>query len=233
MQPKLNVIVVSRGLWEMTRTMIVGAIFSADVPWFLHFYSNGSEDETEKEFNKVAPSWTWGDFCGYKASFREKPISLAAAWNAAYRYLPEPAEYTMFANNDIVFHKAGWMSKMIKRLDEVHLTGLQEMSWYRFRFIEGSLFVARTETLEVIKMGKHVLFDTDFKLSCEDVDLSERFLRAGLDIGQTHGLQPDYLVHIGHQTLNAVGATEDTYGKMHTSRRALCRKYGYDERIID
>lgn len=232
-QTKVNVIVVSRGLWEMTRKMLETLIFTADVPWALQFLSNGSTDETEKEFNRIAPTWKWQYFCGYKAYFKEQSISLAAAWNLAYRYAT-PAEYTIFANNDIVFHKSGWMSKMLNYLDEgYHLVGIQEMTWHRFRFVEGSLFAAPSEVLETLKMSKTQVFDTQFKLSCEDVDLSERALRLGLKIGQVHGLQPDYLVHIGHQTLSAFGPTEDLVSKMHASRRALCRKYGYDEREAD
>jgi GT2 family glycosyltransferase len=98
--------------------------------------------------------------------------------------------------------------------------------------VEGSLFAARTATLLRL-MEKGRLFDPRFPLTCEDVDLSERFLRAGLKIGQVVGLQPDYLVHIGHATLSHFGPTEDLMGKMHASRRALCAKWGYEEREVD
>lgn len=235
MQPRVNVIVVSRDLWQMTRTMLEGLIFTADVPWFLHFYSNGSEDETEEEFNKLAPTWVWQNFCGYKATFRERPQSLAAAWNAALRYMPDKeTPYTLFANNDIVFHKSGWMSQMVDRIDQgLGLVGIQEMTWYRFRFVEGSLFMVPTTVLNTLKRSKYQVFDTQFKLSCEDVDLSERFLRAGLDIGQV-ALQPEWLTHIGHQTINEVGRSgENVMAKMHASRRLLCKKYGYDAQIED
>lgn len=236
-QPLVNVIMVGRDLWPMTKKAIEGLIFTADVPWALHFFSNGSTDETVEEFNEIAPTWNWQYFCGYKFSHRDDPISLAAAWNAAYRYMPAEwdAEFTMFANNDIVFHKAGWMSQMLERVRSgFHLVGIQEMTWYRFRFVEGSLFVARTETLERLKLSTYSVFDSQFKLSCEDVDLSERALRAGMKIGQITGLQPDYLVHIGHQTLHHVKHFESGLGEvMHESRRALCRKYGYDEKVED
>jgi len=218
----------------MTRKMLEGLIFTADVPWFLHFYSNGSEDETEEEFNQIAPTWAWQNFCGYKATFRERPQSLAAAWNAALRYMPQEAPYVLFANNDIVFHKEGWMSQMIGKLDGgLSLVGIQEMTWYRFRFVEGSLLMAPSNVLDTIKMSRYQLFDTQFKLSCEDVDLSERILRIGLDIGQLP-LQPEWLTHIGHQTINEVGrGGEDVMSKMHQSRKLLCKKYGYDMQIED
>jgi GT2 family glycosyltransferase len=141
----------------------------------------------------------------------------------------------VFANNDIVFHKFGWWDKMKAALDNgLDLVGIQEMTWYKFRFVEGSLFAARSETLEALQIKEGRLFDGRFKLSCEDVDLSERFLRSGLSIGQVHGLQPEYLVHIGHATINHKATQGDgLYDKMHESRRELCKKWGYPEKVED
>lgn len=234
MNPLLNIIMVGQDLWPMTQKALEGLIFTADVPWALHYFSNGSTDETVEAFNTIAPTWKWHYFEGYKFSHRDAPMCLASAWNEAFRRMPYEAEFTMFANNDIVFHKAGWMSAMITLVRQgLDLVGIQEMTWYRFRFVEGSLFVARTATFEALKMSSIQIFDPKFKLTCEDVDLSERALRAGLKIGQIIGLQPEYLVHIGHQTLNHVGASKDVVKMMHDSRRYLCRKYGYEEKVTD
>jgi hypothetical protein len=221
----------------MTLKSLEGMIFTADVPWRLFFYSNGSTDDTAGQFNRIAPTWAWQYFCGYQFLHRTNGYSLAAAWNDAFNRLGRTteghSEYTMFANNDIEYYKAGWMSRLIQMLDGgFDLAGIQEMTWYRFRFVEGSLLVARTATLEALKEDGR-LFDIRFKLSCEDVDLSHRFLQAGMRIGQAHGLQPEYLVHIGHQTINAVGAQEDLVGAMHTSRRALCKKWRVPQQVED
>jgi GT2 family glycosyltransferase len=233
MQPDVNVIMVSRSLWQMTLKAIEGLIFTMSQPWELVFINNGSQDETKTNFNEIAPTWDWQHYQGYKVHHYSRSVSLAAAWNRAWGMADRDAEYTLIANNDIVFHQYGWWERMQSLLDGgLDLVGIQEMTWYRFRFVEGSLFAARTSTFERIEEnGK--LFDTRFKLSCEDVDLSERFLRAGLRIGQVTGLQPDSLVHIGHQTLNYLAGREDFQTKMHAARRSLCKKWGYPEQVND
>lgn len=238
-ETQVSVIMVSRDLWDMTRKALETLIFTMSAPWELIFINNGSKDETRKAFEAIAPTWKWQYFNGYQVHHYARPVSLASAWNRAWGMRSPSVRYALFANNDIVFHKFGWWDRMREALDPsagsgqgLALTGIQEMSWYRFRFVEGSLLAARTETLAGMEEDGR-LFDPRFKLSCEDVDLSERFLRAGLEIGQTHGLQPEWLVHIGHQTLQKFGPTEDLVGKMHDARRALCKKWGYPEQVGD
>ncbi len=229
-----QVVMVSRDLWNMTRVALETLIFTMDSPWELIFIDNGSTDETKEQFEEIAATWHWQFFEGYRSYHYRNPVSLAAAWNRAWKMRDRASRYVVFANNDIVFHKFGWWQKMRYLIDGgMDLVGIQEMTWYRFRFVEGSLFAARTASFEALEMGRDRLFDTRFKLTCEDVDLSERFLRAGLKIGQAQGLQPEWLVHIGHQTLQHFGAVEDLTDKMHASRRALCRKWGYDEKVED
>lgn len=230
-KPVVSIVVVSRDLWDLTKQSLEGLIFTMSQPWELIFINNGSKDETKAQFEKIAPTWAWSNFVGYKVHHYTKGVSLAAAWNKGYGMAE--GDLVLFANNDIVYYKHGWWNILRARVDAgLDLVGIQEMVWGAFRFVEGSLMVAKASTLEALKEnGK--LFDTRFQLGCEDVDLSERFLRAGLKIGQVTGLQPDYLVHIGHQTIQSLAGKEDTLTKMHMARRALCEKYGYPEKITD
>jgi glycosyltransferase involved in cell wall biosynthesis len=230
-QPVVSIVVVARGLWDLTKQSLEGLIFTMSQPWELIFINNGSQDETREEFERIAPTWTWANFMGYRAHHYKKGVSLAAAWNKGYT-LAE-GEHMLFANNDIVYYKHGWWDILRQSLDAgMHLVGIQDMSWYRFRFIEGSLLLASRSALSTLAEGKRI-FDTRFQLTCEDVDLSERFLRAGLRIGQANGLQPDYLVHIGHQTIQSLAGKEDTLAIMHESRVRLCKKYGYEPQVND
>lgn len=237
MKPDVHVIVVARGLWEMTQKSLEGLIFTADRNWSLTFMSNGSEDKTVESFEAIAPTWSWQYFCGYKFIAMKRHEALSAAWNRCFRYGEREAEYTIFANNDIYYHKAGWMSRLIETLEAgADLTGIQHMSWYKFAFLEGSLLAGRTETFrKLVQPGtKYKLFDTRFKLSCEDVDLCHSALMLDMSLVPTQGLQPDWLVHLGHQTINAVGQTDKKIlDRMHEARRELCRKWGYEERIED
>lgn len=236
MNPTVSIIVVARGLWDMTKQSIEGLIFTMSEPWELIFIDNGSKDSTPGEFARIAPMWKWPNFLGYQFHQYQRAQSLARAWNMGFSLATAqdpPPPYILFANNDIVYYQHGWWDKIRATLDgDLALTGLQDMSWYKFRFIEGSLLAARTATLQALEDGGK-LFDERFKLSCEDVDLSERAQRAGLKIGQVPGLQPELLVHIGHQTIQSLAGQEDLLSKMHAARKALCAKYGYPEQVND
>lgn len=238
MQPEVSIVMVGLDLWDMTKKAIEGLIFTMSQPWQLLFVNNGSSDQTREGFETIAPTWTWQYFAGYQAHNYGRTVALAHAWNRGWKMhletSPRP-EYVVFANNDIVFHQFGWWDKMKAALDDgLDLVGIQEMTWYKFRFVEGSLFAARSEVLEALQEKQGSLFDGRFKLSCEDVDLSHRFLKSGLSIGQVHGLQHDYLSHIGHATIDHKAQRgEDLYDKMHDARRELCKKWGYPEQIED
>jgi len=230
-RPVVSIIVVSRGLWDLTKQSLEGLIFTMSQPWELIFINNGSQDETKEAFEKIAPTWAWSNFMGYQAHHYKKTVSLAAAWNRAYKMAQ--GDYVLFANNDIVYYSHGWWDILRGRLDAgLDLVGIQEMTWYRFRFVEGCLMLAKRATLDAL-LEKGKVFDTRFQLGCEDVDLSERFLRAGLKIGQVTGLQPNYLVHIGHQTIQSLAGKEDTLAKMHEGRIRLCKKYGHETQVND
>lgn len=231
---RVNVIVVARDLWDITRKCLESMIFTMSAPWRLVFVDNGSEDETREAFEEIAKTWSWQYFNGYDVISTGRPMAVSVGWNRGFARIDPDATYTLFANNDIVFHQHGWWDRFQALIDGgIDLVGLQEMTWYRFRFVEGSLFAARTKTFLQLADADGKLFDQQFKLSCEDVDLSERFLRAGLRIGQVPGLQPDYLVHIGHASLSHHGAREDLKAKMHESRERLCKKYDYEVKVAD
>ena len=158
--PLVSVAVVGRDLWPMTQQSLEGLIFTMSVPWELVFITNGSTDKTKEVFEQIAPTWKWHFFEGYLAQHYKRPVSLAAAWNKAYKMISPSAQYVLFANNDIVYYQAGWWDRIQQALDGgFQLTGIQEMTWGRFRFIEGSLFAARREHFEAVTEDGR-LFDT-------------------------------------------------------------------------
>lgn len=232
-QPTVSIVMVSRGLWDMTKQALEGLIFTMSDPWELIFINNGGDQETHEGFNEIAPTWAWNYFTGYHYHKYTRTVSLAAAWNRGYKLAQ--GDYLLYSNNDIVFYQYGWWDQIKERLNpsDLSLVGIQEMTWYKFRFVEGSLFAMHSATAAALDEGAGRLFDTRFKLSCEDVDLSHRALKAGLRIGQVEGLQPKYLVHIGHQTIQSLAGQEDLQAKMHAARLALCKKYGVEPLVAD
>ena len=231
-ESKVTVVMVSRGLWEMTKQALEGLIFTMSDPWDLVFINNGGDPETHEEFNEIAPTWAWNFFEGYQYHKYTRTVPLAAAWNRGYK--AASGDYVMFANNDIVFYEWGWLDRFFAALEGgMSIVGIQEMVWGKFRFVEGSLFALPMTVAQALEEAGGNLFDTRFKLSCEDVDLSHRALKAGLRIGQVEGLQPQYLVHIGHQTIQSLAGKEDPQAKMHEAREALCKKWGFDPQTGD
>src|SRR5690606_22026866 len=108
-----------------------------------------------------------------------------------------------------------------------------------FAFVEGSLFAFPTHFRDEFDLGGEsypVVFDERFSLSCEDVDFNHRVQQAGYHTIQVNNppLQPLWLQHIGHQTIETMkGTDEDIVRITHENRLLLCEKWGVPERIND
>lgn len=244
-------------LWELTLQSINGILQTADFPFELIVIDNGSHDlRYSQALNTSAALWDDMPFyrrwlVGFRQLRFEQHTSLAKVWNEGARQAD--GAYIMLANNDIVYHETGWMSRMVEpfgwdekqRSDHfvskpVGIVGIQHMSWHAFAFVEGSLFVFPERFRQQFDIGGDdqppTLFDEQFVIACEDVDFNHRVQQADYAVIQVNNppLQPRYLQHLGHRTIHTlIGTDEDYIEESHRSRLALCAKWGVEPRIND
>jgi len=253
----LSIIVVFRirsqkdhALWDLTAKSINGILETADQDYELIIIDNGSLGSEYTEA-LVRSSGVWGllfpHIQGTRIIRMDRPESLSKAWNTGVHQAD--GEYIILANNDIVYHQKGWMTRMIEPFDwedrRIGIVGIQHMSWYKWAFVEGSLFAIPTSFREMFDLREvpeendppyAVVFDEQFTLSCEDVDFNYRVQQAGYETIQVTGpaLQPTYLQHLGHRTIQSLSGTyENIITITHENRVRLCRKYGYPDQVVD
>jgi glycosyltransferase involved in cell wall biosynthesis len=233
-------------LWNLTMKSINGMLDTSDVDFELIVIDNGSHDSRYAgSIQQSSVIWdrVFTNVKGSRVLRFEEPISLAAAWNEGVNQ--SDGDFIMLANNDIVYHEKGWMSRMIEPFSapdrKIGIVGIQHMSWYQFAFVEGSLYVFPATFKEEFDLSDPDdpvvrIFDERFTMSCEDVDFNRRVQDAGYKVMQVDNppLQPLSLQHIGHQTVNTMLGTDEDYIKLsHENRVRLCEKYGIPPKITD
>lgn len=235
-------------LWHITLNAIEGILRTADKDFELILIDNGSHDDRyAKELGVRAQSFDQkSSFVkGLKQMRFDQPVALSKAWNmGCYQ---ADGDYVIMSNNDIVFHELGWMSRLLEPFTwqnrKIGIVGIQHMSWYKWSFCEGSLFAfpAKFITDFDLRTSPEVsdyplVFDEQFTLSCEDVDFNARLQAEGYETIQVNDppLQPRFLQHLGHRTIQSMAGTEENIIEIsHENRIRLCRKYGYPDQIID
>lgn len=238
-----NIVTRSERIIGMTKTCLETLHDTADSDYELLTIDNGSHDELMmsamiSDFNKTlghVPSSLW-------INDRNEPI--AKIWNEAIAR--STGDIVMLLNNDIVFHKKGWMSAMAAPLyrPSIGIVGSKLMSWNGFQFVEGAFITFRkSEALAIAEDGK--IFDERFDFTCEEVDFCRRMERYGKQLLAVDVESKGYATHLHHGTL--CWSNDDNDGKggaggwngrsilevMHESRRKLCRKYNMPERVDD
>lgn len=234
-------------LWNLTLKSYRGLLDTADQPFELIVIDNASHSDIyAQELKRITSTWNVinDKIQGFRLLRFEEHQSLAKAWNVAIGQAD--GEYILEVNNDIVYYESGWMNKMIELYEQhsdMGIVGVQHMSWYKWAFVEGCIFMFPNRLVNELKLGDSedeshypIVFDEQFTLSCEDVDFNARVQAAGYQTVQVTNpaLQPLYLQHLGHRTMQTMAGTpENIIDISHENRIRLCRKYGYDERIID
>lgn len=235
-----------RELWDVTTRCINSLMATPDVDYELIVIDNGSHDATYAEsLHTYALLWKkmqFAHFMGFRQLRFNEVVPLAKAWNEGIHQAD--GDWLMLANNDIVFFEAPWMSRMIEPFSwpdrKIGVVGIQHMSWYKFAFVEGSLFVIPASFREEFNISddedRAEIFDDQFTLSCEDVDFNHRVQMAGYEVIQVNDppLQPRFLQHLGHRTVSTLQGTRENYIKLsHQNRVRLCEKWGFPPQIVD
>lgn len=236
-------------LWDLTVRSVYGILNTADQDYELIVLDNGSHSpEYAAQLNRSHV--LWGELYPHILGFRllrfDEPNSLAMVWNAGIHQ--SDGNYIILANNDIIYHEKppngqGWMTRLLEPFSwldrKIGIVGIQHMSWNHWSFVEGSLFAIPSSFKQEFNVSGDEftrVFDEEFTFSCEDVDLNARVQGAGYETIQVNSppLQPVWLQHIGHQTIQSlIGSDESIIELTHENRKRLCRKYGYPEQIVD
>jgi len=163
----------------------------------------------------------------FKSLFEAEDCCLSACWNKAIDH-HSSGEYILVANNDIVFHKAGWCEQFEQALNEpdIGFVGLVGMSWRNIPFVQGSLMAFKRETFE--KVGR---FDERYLFTCEDVDWAKRAQDLGYRFRTFENLRDDGTIE------HTEGATRNFYRDMtiemqrraHISRIEFCYKWTFPD----
>lgn len=242
-------------LWELTGKSLNGINRTADEEYEIIVIDNGSHDSRYADTLNRS-STLWGEMFPLIRGIRilrfDDHVSLAKAWNTGVHQAD--GDYLMIANNDIVYHEQGWMSRMLEpfswdeeeRLNrlienEVGIAGIQHMSWRYFAFTEGSLFVFPKRFVEELAIEDAdtpypMVFDEQFTMSCEDVDFNYRVQKHGFATIQVDhpALQPHWLQHLGHRTINTLAGTDESIVNLtHENRIRLCEKWEFDPVVND
>src|SRR5574341_599488 len=102
-------------LWGITLNAIEGILRTADYPFELILIDNASHD-MRYAYDVARRATVFDAHCEFIKGFKhyrfEEHVSLAKAWNTGLNQVD--GEYVLIANNDIVFHERGWMSRMLE-----------------------------------------------------------------------------------------------------------------------
>lgn len=228
-----NIAKRSQEILSMTDTCLRTLRETADQPYQLIMIDNGSDDGNECS-RLLDKYYDYKTDQVFKFTANE-PVSVC--WNKAIEHAV--GDTIMLINNDVVFHRNGWMSMLAAPLnfDQVGATGSHKMSWNGFDFLEGSFLAFRRDRVMRIAVdGK--LFDEQFEFTCEEADFCERLTRAGLTLIETGVESGGMATHLHHGTLSWTNEEGGINGVsallvMHECRRKLCRKYGKPEQVDD
>lgn len=219
-----SVITVAKGMWPVTKNFLDSLYETADEEIDLIYVENGSPDYV-----------AWNEVCRWGMDHRQprqpmkmyrfdKSVCLAAAWNTAVTMAV--GNRILICNNDIVFHRHGWLQAFGSSLDDksVGIVGMTGMSWHDVPFIQGSIFAFEREMFYV---GDEVGFDTRFEFTCEEVDFNLRVQLAGKKIVQLPYLRDEgYIEHLEGATRNFYKSETTNYQRLaHRSRLEFCYKW--------
>lgn len=165
--------------------------------------------------------------------------NIPEGWNYGLRLLDyhravsEPDRTNVWLlNNDVTFHRRGWLSMLANRLREGHtgMAGSTAASVFGLGFASGGIWGFRWDAaMEVAEEGK--VLDERLNYCCQDVDLSQRMRKAGWEFSHVPELEHregPYLIHMESQTVSATG-NERLRELRAPERRILIDKHGRED----
>ena len=216
-------IIVAKGMWPVTERCLSTLLQTTDRRLELIYVDNGTPvSESPKSWEEMS-RWSTERVLPIKMALFEDAVPLARAWNVCLRM--STGSKILICNNDLVFHKVGWLEEFEKALDDpaVGIVGVTGMSWQHTAFIQGSIFAIRRED---VSPGGQFGFDERFLFTCEEVDFNLRLQRDGKRIQVLEHLKGEYIEHLEGATRNYYKADTTAYQRLaHISRLEFCYKH--------
>ena len=171
--------------------------------FFLLLYDKGSKDgfETAKMLgDEINPNIGKNGLEYASVVHFEDNAPVSVRWNQAIENTRN--DFLVFLNNDMIFHKPGWMSLLTDPLSssEVGASGSHILHWNGFYFLEGSIFAFTRQTAQEVKNADGYVFDEQFEFTCEDADFCHRLGFRGKRLQEVR-VEGDHITHLHHGTL--------------------------------
>lgn len=229
-----SIIVVCYNLWEQLTLPFLQTFWEyvdRGIEFEFWFVDNGSADETIEQAQIIIPalttpncvrvnwySWDSNGQTGIMPKVRNYVYSLCEG------------ERIILFNNDILFHKTGWlrilddtMNQPCENGKEVGMAGLDQMKQDCVPFIGGGWDCIPKKVHDEIVKHRGYFSDPKFSLTCDDVDLSGMVQKLGYGIQRIPDLKNLYIHHLLHKTMDAFYSVEEQTVRA-AQDRALIKK---------
>ena len=223
-----SIIVVCYNLWhELTLPFIqtFWEYVDKDIEFELWFVDNGSQDETKEQSKIIIPGMGSRNCVGINWYFWDSNGQTGIMPKIRnYIYPMCKGENIILFNNDILFHKTGWLRILDGAMtSEVGMAGLDRMKQYCIEFIGGGWDCIPKKVHDEIVDYRGYFADEEFSLVCDDVDLSGMVQKLGYGIQGVPELKNTYIHHHCHTTMNAFISKKEQTARA-AADRALIEK---------
>jgi len=200
--------VVCFNLWDSLTEPFLRTFFEhigADFQYEFWFVDNGSIDGTQEKAQELIPNLVTQNCVGFQYHFwdsRGQEGVMPKARNTVYPLTV--GERVILFNNDILFHKTGWLNILDAAMTpDVGMAGQDWMQETCVPFIGGGWdCIPRRVHDEIIK-SRGYFSDEQFSLVADDVDLSGMVQKLRYKIERIPELKNTYIEHLLHKTMDA------------------------------
>ena len=231
-----SIIVVCYNLWhELTLPFIqtFWEYVDKDIEFELWIVDNGSQDETQEQSRVIIPGMSSRNCVGINWYFWDSSGQTGIMPKVRNHIYPMcKGKNIVLFNNDILFHKTGWLRILNDVVDEsVGMAGQDLMRQYCIPFIGGGWDCIPKKMHDEIVANRDWFSDVEFGLSCDDVDLSGMVCKLGYNIRQISKLKSVYIEHHCHKTMDAFIPIEEQITRMDADKALIKKrcKEGYYE----
>lgn len=209
-----SVIVLCYNLWQEFTEPFLRTFFEhvdRDFQYEILVIDNGGEDGTVDKAHSLLPALVTSNCERFLSIYLDDERREAFYPRARNRVYPMCKGNRIFMfNNDITFHKTGWIRHVDNAFGVPDVNGnlpgqigMSLMGMQCITFTGGGWDCISREAYQAIIDYRGYFADENFKVSCDDVDLSGMMRKLGYDVRQLKFLSGDYIRHRGRATTEA------------------------------